>query len=71
MGKEGQQETRKNEQGIRVGLENDDIYSIVWWWDGGMVEWWNGTMVQWIKNSEMVKWRYGDMARQYILRSNM
>ena len=29
MGKEGQRKTLKNEQGIRVGLENYDIYLMV------------------------------------------
>ena len=39
MGKEGQQENLNKEQGIKVSLENDDIASMVWWCNGGMVEW--------------------------------
>ena len=44
---------------------------MVQWCNGEMVKWLNGGMVIWILNGEMVISRYGDIAWQYIVRSNM
>ena len=36
MGKEGQQETLNNKQGIKLILEKDDVISMVIWCNGDM-----------------------------------
>ena len=47
MGIRCQGTTLNNGKGIKINLENNDIYTMVGWFNGAMVQYLNGEMVKW------------------------